>query len=153
MNYEDFPILDDNTYKIMREQYNTNKLDKHEIIAYIFSKLNQLELCEIANINKLNKPLILALENSKNVIKNILDDFIKLFNLNKHQTNTIRTINIFSYINLINSIMQDLKKLYPILEKQFYKNFTNQTIDNLLNSNTIIFSALEHSNIYFFKYM
>lgn len=153
MNYEDFPILDNTTYKIMREQYKLETIDKHELVAGIFNTLNSLCFSEIQQNKHFNKNLKLSLETSKNEITTIINDFSKTFSMKQSVINNIKTRSIFDYLHQILSIIDQIRNLKDLLNKTYHKTIINNSISHLTRASIEILSALNNSTIHFFRYM
>lgn len=156
MNYDDFPILDDMTYKIMQEQYslsNTDQADRYEILATALNCLATLLNCEISNTDQFKKSIVLALNNSKIRIENIYNSILKTFNTDPVKINHTRSYNIFEYLNKLLSIFINIDKLENVQEKPYYKQNLNQNKNAILEIISNILSSLESSSVHFFRYI
>lgn len=153
MNYNDFPILDDHSYEIMREQFSQSFTDSHELIAKIFNTLSSLNLAEIENIKSFNTNLTSAIIDSKLAMKQSLDNLSKTFNITTSSKQTIKAMSIHSYLNEITTLIVNLKTINQETSKQIIKNITSKTIDVMLDYLKNILSALSKTSIQFFKHM
>ena len=151
MNYDDFPILDDTSYTIMREQFQSNQSSAHELIANIFNNLSMLSSAEINDLNHFNKSIINSLNHNKENIQISSQNLIKLFNLN--QNLHTKKMNIFSYLNTEIRICIDISSVVDKIEKTYHKHILIQIRENLLSSISDILSSLETTKIHFFKYL
>ena len=152
MNYEDFPILDNSTYQIMKEQFLNQSTDKHELVGKIFNKLNTLLSFEYLESKHFNKNIISSLNNSKSSIQISINKFAQIFSLSNSPRNTKKG-DLFSYLSTILDIISLMHQLLDHTTKPYQKTFLNQEISNLLISSQSILSALSNSTIYFFKFM
>ncbi len=153
MNYEDFPILNDSTYSLMREHYNQTLPDYHESIANIFSSINLLINCEIDNLSNYNKIIDLALKKSKIQLNTILSNLSKLFNFNPNSTTHYKTITIFSYLTNLHSTTINLFNLFNQTSKPIIKNSLSKYIILILETTKDLSNNLDKCGIKFFKYM
>jgi len=152
MNYEDFPILDNSTYQIMKEQYLNQSTDKHELVGKIFNKLNTLLYFEHLESKHFNKNIIFTLNNIKSSIQSSIKQFAQTFSFSTTPSN-MRKGDLFSYLSTILDIISLMHQLLDHTTKPYQKTFLNQEISNLLISLQSILSALSNSTIYFFKFM
>lgn len=152
MDYNDFPILDDISYSIIRERFNNSAPTHHELIANIFTSLELLINSEIKNINQFNKSITTSLNNNKQNIKSISDNFSTLFNLTYTENSNIKNLNIFTFVNKEIKICKDISTLINKVEKNYLKQSLSQMCDDILSSSSEILSALETTSMHIFKY-
>ena len=154
MKYEDFPILNNNDYSLLREQYlSSNQTDRKLIVNEICSEISNIINSYWSNENLFNNNLNLAIKNCSLSLMKVLDNLTSLFNIQVTRQQSIPTFNIFSYIRKINSIITMLLKWASKEQKEYYKSTASKTTIELLNSLNSILLAAEESNVKFYKHM
>ena len=154
MKYEDFPILNNNDYSLLREQYlSSNQTDRKLIVNEICGEISNIINSYWSNENLFNNNLNRAIKNCSLSLMKVLDNLTSLFNIQVTRQQSIPTFNIFSYIRKINSIITMLLKWACSEQKEYYKSTASKTTIELLNSLNSILLAAEESNVKFYKHM
>ena len=154
MRYDDFPILDSNEYSFISEQYKATqpfnrKALSFEICQELTTCINSC--CAIENLY--NTKIRQAINETKQILNKQLSNFSSLFNIQTTKVQNISSFNIFTFIKKINNIISLLSDWLSGEEKEYYKKLSKKSILELLEVINKIYSALEESNIYFFKHM
>jgi len=153
MNYNDFPILNNEDYKLINEQFNqTQVFDRKTQASKIYIELINLKNSSFKELNSYNKKILSALNTTIKTTTKLIDNLISLFNTPQTDHNTTNA-SLFSFINrTINCI-----KLFSNWEtnepKEYYKNIAHKSLLELTSSLQEIFLALDDSNLLFFKHM
>lgn len=153
MNYDDFPILNEQNYNLINEQYNFQQpFERHNCIVKIYLSLNEIKyfFYELNNINFKIKSVLL---NCKQNIQKLQDNLTATFTINTDTQKTIKSSNLFSLINKITLTSKLYKQWIENEEKEYYKKLALNSLEILLNSTSEILSVLEKSNVILFKYM
>lgn len=154
MNYNDFPILTDDEYLKMKNEYFTSTDQSNNIIFEICLKLHECKN-SFLYLNKIyNSNLYSSLNFAKKEISELYDNLIYSYKINTDQFKIINEFNIFLLLeNLITIIKQtNLARTNKQLQK------SNTTLLNSIENKIIlivekILKNLKHSNFYFFKHM
>lgn len=150
MEYQDFPILNDNVYQFLNDQYNSNKANKKNFIISICNDINHII---ISSLNLYNSRITKELGNCKASLSKILNNLSSLFSITIKPASTINTITLFDFLinfnNLINNFFQWLK----LEEKEYYRSIIHKTVDELLEKENQLIKSLNDSNIKFYKHM
>ncbi len=154
MNYNDFPILDDDTYRMMMNEYNnTLPFDRNTTINKLFLELDECKNFCLGLTKHVNKKIQLAVEKAKIEIEKILENFHATFTINVKSQKEIKDFNLFTFIKkLINSI-SSMNIWANNEQKTYYKNLASMNIVTLIKILVEIIEALENSNLHLFKFM
>ena len=152
MNYNDFPILDDNAYQFLKEQYNTHEFSRDVCVDKIFFNLHECKSCCLGLADKLNLKLTQAIKACIEELDKILNNLDATFNFNK-PAHEIKEINIFSLLNKLVVTASNFNLWQAEEEKEYFKQLANNNLKNLLKIIENIINALENSNFYLFKHM
>ncbi len=153
MNYNDFQILDDDTYRNMLSAYNSiHSLDRTTTINKIYLELKSC-MNSCITITNINKKLESALTFTQSELHKILENF-SISNFEDKGTKKVyrKQTPISLLKNLVSSI-SNLEEWRISESKEYYKNLASKTISALIKIISTILSALDESNIKFFRFM
>lgn len=154
MTYNDFPILNDETYKLMNEYFSHQEpFNRKLIITNICNELNYvLNVC--LDIKKQhNHKINNCLNDILNTISKNLNNLSSLFNVSISSKQSFLKLNIFAFFKKLTHILSLLTTWINSEDKQYYKSIAIKTSTEIHNKLTELFSAFEESNYYFFKHM
>lgn len=151
MNYEDFPILSNTDYALLKQKLAPPKQDRAEAIEQIVSLLNSFSTCCLSP-KKLNSKIINAINEAKNVCTKHQNNLSALFNTST-TCREIETINLFAMIKKLLVASSELSSVAADEEKVYYKKIFIQTSKDLIIAASTILSALQESNVITFNHM
>ena len=156
MNYNDFPILNDDTYNYLKNKYNElnneHEFDRVTSITKICFYLNEcMGSCKSLK-NKLNVKLRNSIEFASDEINKIISSLNETFNINLN-SNTIKEFNLFTFLKYLTYAIELFINWSYKEEKEYYKKVCNNCLNSLIESLKRIMEALENSNISLYKYM
>ena len=151
MNYNDYPILDENAYEFIKEKYSKlMPFNRDELTTKL---LNKLEECKsiCLGLNNINFKLKKVVADCYNNLSSFSGSLQNLFN--KTIKCEIKEFNIFSLLlNLVEcSIITN--QWYNHEEKEYYKNLANNLLQQLQSNTKTILETLLYSNVFTFKHM
>ena len=154
MNYEDFPILKNNEYSFLHEQYLSKPPQNREsliqqICNEIIFYLNNCSFIKTSYNNKINQ----AIKLSHQTLTKHLNNLSSLFSIQTISTQNISTFNLFGHIKGLNKIISLTFNWLDTEGKEYYKALAKKNIKELINSTNEILSSMEDSNINFYKHM
>ncbi len=153
MIYDDFPLLNDEQYELIKNKFIAEKnFNRNELAFYVYSDLlTCYNACPLL-IVKLNKQIKESLNNCKSELAKIIENFEAVFNYKKDKIE-IKEINLFNFLKKLANLQKNLINWQKFEQKEYY----NQLIVNLLmqiNEMLInLISALENSNVPLFRFM
>lgn len=154
MNYNDYPILDDNTYTFLKEQFNkTISYERNTTVAQIYNTLIECKnLCYGTN-KFLNKKIQNCIEESNVEIDKILNNLSTIFKNPSTVKNNIQTFNLFSLLKKLTTCLSLTLTWHKNEEKVYYKNLAFSCQENIIKIIFNFLNILEKNNIILFKYM
>ena len=157
MTYNDFPILNNNEYKILNEQYEQwskhSKSDRKSQILKICNELNNsISFC-LQLKSKHNLKIRTSIEQTRQSLINLLDNICCCFNISLSHQNQLTNYNLFSFLKQQNHLLRLFNDWQNFEEKEYYKTIIQKSIIIILDCNSNLITSLEESNINFFKYM
>jgi len=153
MIYNDFQILSDNTYFSLNNHYLSQKKDRKTYANILYS-----ELAWCHNILATIKPHInlnikKQLNNSKNVLQQILENLLANFKIEKTNNSSAVEFNIFYFIRKLIQTLTITNSWLIDEEKTYYQQFIKNTNASIIAIISNLLSSLENSEIIFFKHM
>ncbi|MBE5741101.1 MAG: hypothetical protein E7351_01020 [Clostridiales bacterium] len=154
MEYNDFPILNNEEYRIINEQYSISQTQDRKSLLYKITHLLRdcKNMCSTLD-RKLNQKIVTAISTAKKEIDKISDNLSSYFPQKTENQSTITSFNLFTFLSKVNS----LSSLFHIWEnsdsKDYYKTMASKSLKDLLKISQNILSALENSTVYLFKYL
>ena len=153
MSYNDFQILSNEEYAILNNQFLARQnFDRNATIFQIKSTLNSCKNSCLSIANKYNTRIKSEIEQTHKKLNKILENFNSLFGT-ASQSTEIKNINIFSFIDKLISITQQIYLWQKNEQKKYYNSFAEKTIFELLEIIANLIKQLDKSNIITFKYM
>lgn len=154
MIYNDFPILNNQTYNLLNEHFSHQQnFDRKSTINLICKELNILLNTNIENKNQYNRKIRKSIENCLHTTRKLFDNFSSLFNLAITPKHSYINLNVFSFLNRLTKTLSILTSWQHNEEKEYYKTLANKSMNEIIINLSDILSTLEESNLYFFKYM
>lgn len=154
MIYNDFQILNDEKYKLMNEHFTKSKLNDRQVT--LTEICHDLIVCRDTCLHissKFNVKLRKAVEETNNVITKTFDNFSSLFNINIKPNTKTSNFNLFSFMKRLIDTTRKITEWGKVETKEYYISIAQKSLGDILNCFDLILSALEESNLYFFKYM
>ena len=155
MIYNDFPILNNDEYKLLESKYSSNNLlDRKTEVIKIFHSLTICKNSSSHISQQLNHQILKAIQSTHSTLTKILENFSATFSIpSSINESNIYTFNLFQFLKKLTSIVEQLNEWQAKEDKEYYKNFINISNKELLNEINNILSQIEKSNIYLFKFM
>jgi len=153
MIYNDFPILNDNDYKLLNEHFSLQQFNRKNIINQLCNELNVVANICLEIKNSHNNKIKTAIENTQKTVSKLFDNFSSLFNIYPTTSKTILNTNIFSFFKRLTKILELLTNWEQNETKEYYKTLTQKSINEITKELNGLFVSLENSNFYFFKHM
>lgn len=156
MNYNDFPILNDDTYNYLKNKYSElnseQTFDRVTSINKICFYLNECTGSCKSLKNKLNVKLRNSIEFANDEINKIISSLNETFNINLN-SNVIKEFNLFTFLKYLTYAIELFINWSYKEEKEYYKKVCNNCLNSLIECVKKIMEALENSNISLYKYM
>lgn len=156
MNYNDFPILNDDTYNYLKNKYSElnseQTFDRVTSINKICFYLNECTGSCKSLKNKLNVKLSNSIEFASDEINKIISSLNETFNINLN-SNIIKEFNLFTFLKYLTYAIELFINWSYKEEKEYYKKVCNNCLNSLIECVKKIMEALENSNISLYKYM
>ncbi len=153
MEYNDFPILNEEEYKFLENKFSENiSFNRDEKVFSIFSNLIDLNNSASILIVQSNKILRESLIFAKNEFEKLIENFNSTFNF-KINKNEIKEKNLFNFLKNIVNLQKNLIFWHKFEQKEYFKQFS---LNTLSVTNEILLSlskALENSNINTYRFM
>ena len=153
MEYNDFPILNEEEYKFLQNKFSEKvSFNREEKIVSIFSNLLDLFNSSPMLIAQSNQILKENLIFAKNEFEKLIENFNSTFNL-KINKNEIKEKNIFNFLKTTINLQKNLINWHKFEQKEYFKQFS---LNTLIAVNEILFhliSAIENSNVTLYKFM
>lgn len=152
MKYEDFPILQNEQYNLINEQFANRKYNRKTITTLLS---NQISCClnsfRIAETNY-NKKISTALVETQTILNKQINNLSSLFNI-QIQNHTFKETNIFIALKKLTAIITTYNNWSEQEEKEYYKKLAIKSSNELLQQLTKILSTMAESEFCFFKHM
>ena len=153
MEYNDFPILNDEEYKFLENKFSENiSFNRDENIFYIFSDLSILFNATPLLIAKSNSFIREGLEMAKSELEKLVENFNSTFNL-KINKNEIKEKNLFNFLKMLANLQKKLIFWHKFEQKEYFKQFSLNTINSVNEILLSLTTALENSNIQLYRFM
>ena len=153
MNYNDYQILSENIYNDINSQYknniNTVRLD---LANKLYNSILECFFCNF-NLNNFNIILKTQIGLAKTSLEQIAENIYANFNIEKNKQKNIFNYNVFTFLEKLTNILNQLTFWQYLEEKEYYKNFLKNTINSTCFIIKNILNALNKSKTILFKYM
>jgi len=154
MNYNDYPILKNEEYNILKQHFSTSQqLDRKTILIKICNEIISCKNICLTLENLYNSKIKKSVENTFIILTKLYDNFSSTFNINLKSNNSTQSFNVFKLIKKLTNLISLLIIWQQQENKEYYKIFSKNSIFDIIKTLEEIFNSLENSNIYFFKHM
>ena len=157
MDYNDFQIMDDSAYEMIKHSYEnifqTPTFERGNHIETICSELKKASNSTFTLKENLNFQIRKQIEKTNQILLKNFDNLTNLFNINIKQQQQIKGFNIFSFLNQLIKIFSLLQTWQTNETKEYFKSVAKNSLNEILSSTQVIIKELENSNIIFFKHM
>lgn len=153
MEYNDFQILSNEQYDMLNKQYLNNENIEMDILNNLFLNFDQCKSFCFGLSNKVNKQIQHSLAYARQEYDKLINNLNQTFSISAHTPQTIQTFNLFSFAKKVVEGLTLIQQLCNVSATKKITNFVCSTTKTILNILNNLFSALEKSNIYLFKYM
>ena len=148
MNYNDFPILNNEDYLLINSHYeNKVPFDRKKNLYKIISTISLAKTicCNLAN--KYNSQIQKEIANIFTTFTKLEDNLISIFNLSDSTQHTTRSFNIFSLQKSTAEIIELILNWNQHEPKQYYKTISHNFTCELLTSLNKLILSMEKSKI------
>ncbi|MBQ8615457.1 MAG: hypothetical protein IJ415_02705 [Clostridia bacterium] len=154
MNYNDFPILNNDEYNLINSHYsNFERFDRKTTIIKIYNEISGCKNICLDLSSKHNPKIKKAIEQAYETLNKLNENLLTSFNLNNTESNTIKTCSLFSFMRKITNLSSSVLEWSKSEKKEYFKSIAQSTMKDLFNIMLNLTSALEESNIILFKHM
>lgn len=154
MNYNDFPILNNNQYEFLNIQFLQNKeFNRKSILNEICNDLCTCKFSCFAIDNGYNIKIKAALKHGSSILTKLYENLTSTFSIQHKPHSGLKVLNIFELLNKINRIVLLCLEWQKDEPKGFYKTISQNTTIELLNISSSLTNALSSSNFVLFKHM
>ena len=154
MNYNDFPILNNEEYNLLNEHYSSlYPFNRKELINNLCLEINICCNTCLKLSNQFNPQIRNSINNSHQTLIKLFNNFSSLFNVQIKPNQLMDNLSIFTFIKRIINITKLLNQWLVNENKEYYISIIKKSILDIFNSLENIFSSLEKSNLLFFKHM
>ena len=154
MDYNDFPILNNDEYLFLNSQYlQESSLDKKTIIARILNKVSASINGCYALDRIYNTYIQKEISSTFETLKKVEANLHSIFNIEADPPATTKSFNIFNLIKSLNEIIKLLFEWTQNENKQYHKATAYKTSFELINNLERLLSAMIKSKIDFYKHM
>ena len=153
MNYDDFPILNDEAYDFLKDKFNeagefNRNVNVNKLFAGVVSCRSQI-LGAKEDENKEIKIALKFVENELNKIEQNLEENFNIYAEKKQ----VKTLNVFSLLKDLVAATRLVSEWCRMEKKEYLKNLAHITLNSLLNCGEEIVSAINKCNIKIFRFM
>ena len=120
MNYNDFPILNNNEYTFLNEQFQKTKFNRKDILTEACTILNLIVNVNLSNKEKFNNKISIAINKAIETSNKWLNNFSSQFSI-KTQCSNISTMTVFSVLKKFNNLTTKLLILMKNETKEYNK--------------------------------
>ena len=153
MKYDDFPILSINEYKKLNTRFSENtNTNKNDILNEICQDLSNCSHSCLNLFQEYNKEIKQSLTLTNTILTKVYNNLTAIFDLNPIKT-YVSTTSTFNLLNKLIKIISNINKWLQLEEKIYYKSLATKTLDEIISCANSIISALDNSNIKFYKHM
>ena len=153
MEYNDFPILNDEEYKFLENKFKENvSFNREEKTFFIFNNLLALFNCCPMLIVKSNRNIKESLLKAKTEIEKLIENFNSTFNF-KINKNEIKEINLFKFLKILANIQKNLIIWIKFEQKEYFKQFSINSLNCITEIVLDLAKALENSEIRLPRFM
>ncbi len=150
--YDDFPILDNESYLNLMHAYETKPKDRNVFINLIYTDLEQCKQICLGISPDINKKIRDVICESKKELDKICDNLKSSFSISI-SVKEVKTFNIFTFVKCLSSALENFSLWEHNEEKQYYKTLANFSTISLINIIKNVMTVLEDKNIKIYKYL
>ncbi len=153
MNYNDFPILNNDEYELINQQFSSNlPFERKFHLLQICKEINLCSSSCFVISSQYNQKIIHTLSATNKTLTKLFDNLTSLFNLNNKAT-TIENFSIFTFIKKLINLNNLFQDWIANEKKEYYIAIAQKSIKEINSCVTDICSALDESNLHFYKHM
>ena len=154
MKYNDFPILSNTDYTLISAQYsNLLAFNRDNTLLDLCNEIYVcLGYCNTLK-NTFNKTTTDQIKKSNDILTKLLNNISSQFNIKLAPKQTITNFNLFSFMKQINKILLIIFNWFINEQKEYYKTIAKRSFYELIEIKNNILSALEKSQVTFYKFM
>lgn len=153
MEYDDFPILNENEYAFLNDKFNEQKtFNRSENVYTIFCVLNESLNALPFLMQEVNPNLRQSLTAVQQELNKIKENFNAIFNF-KENNKEIKQINLFNFLKNVVILQKNSINWQKFEQKEYFKQFSCNLIAKFNDILLQLMSGLENANIKLFKYM
>ena len=154
MMYNDFPILTENEYEFMNENFkNSQQFSRPRFLDIVCFNLKKLQHFSSFSNVKMSTKLKNCFMDSNITINKLINNLTSTFNHNETPLKDVHNLTIFSYLKLVVENLTILDQWIKQEHKEYYKTLISNTRTELQNICLNVLTVLESSNVYLFKHM
>lgn len=154
MEYNDFQILSNDTYKLMNEQFNNSQpFTKRACVNKLQLLIAEFRALTASIQAKTNHKIRNELEKVSSNISKLENNLQAIFNTKRPKATTIKSFNIFNTIQTIIKILLELQNWSKNETKEYHLNFIEKTTNEFLLNLDDLFLVMSKLNIILFKHM
>lgn len=153
MDYNDFPILDDGQYKLLLDKFNEqSSFNRKENSFSIYLDLHQCANSIPLLFQQVNSQIAAQLQIAKQNLDAAISNFEATFNPPR-QNIEIKESNLFNFLKNLAKIQKKLTNWLKFEQKEYFKQFILNLLENISTILTNILSNLESANLRIFKHI
>lgn len=153
MNYNDYPILEEEQYKFLQEKFSESfAFDRKESTFLIYSALQECANACPQLYPKVNKALADCLKQCKGELDKAISNLEATFNLHTNNTE-IKETNLFGFLTKISKTLLQINLWQQKEQKEYFKLFALQLSNGLINAMHQILLSLQTCNIQLYKHL
>lgn len=152
MNYNDYPILSDEQYKLMQDKFNEqNYFDRKENSYSIYLNLKECTNSITFLYQKVNAQICEQLKIAKQSLEKATSNFEATFNLPNKQA-AVKETNLFNLLKNLAKIQKKLANWLKFEQKEYFRQFILNLLEDVSNILFGLLNAVENSEIRLFKH-
>lgn len=154
MDYNDFPILDDDKYQLIQSQYeNFLPFNRKDNVNKIYLLLEECRHLCFGLTKQYNANINRSIFNTLHELERVMDNFNSTFSIKLDYKKQISEFNLFQFLKKLIECVKEISLWNLKEDKVYYKKFSHDNHIIILNCVYNLVSVLENSNIRIFKFM
>ncbi len=154
MEYNDFPILNDDEYKLLQDKYNNLlPFDRLQCVNLIYSSCVMCEDCCYTVSAIVNPTIRQSVKQCLGELNKISSNLLSTFNLKPALTHELKSVNLFNFLKKLINLLKNLQNWCKNEEKEYFKSLAFKSSVAVMDATANILSAIENSNVPIYKHM